>query len=89
MQIRVLGVKGKDDFLKFFFHISDDSEQLLKNLKKKISAPNCLKRMINTHKKHMFLFFNHSFPFLFGLDAHFFADPDLKHWKKYSILGQL
>ena len=54
MRIRLLGVKGKDDFFSFF-HISDDSEQLLKNLKNKFSPPNCLKWMINT-KKHMLLF---------------------------------
>ena len=104
-------------------------------MKKKKSAPNCLKRMINT-KKHMLLFslnvkmipayffhsfqgfskriscdpnpdswslkrrnevvciahflklwFNHSFPFPFGLDAHFFfADPDL-FWANCELRG--
>ena len=40
----------------WFFHISDDSEQLFKNLKEKFSAPNCLKRMINTKKTYVAIF---------------------------------
>ena len=49
----IRGVKGKNDFFSFF-HVSDDSEQLLKKFEKEFmknfSAPNCLKRMINTKK---------------------------------------
>ena len=47
LQIRIRGVKGENDFF-YFFHVSDD----LNKIQKIISAPNCLKGMINA-QKHM------------------------------------